>query len=322
MNVLPSYLKATARPLALLTLVAGLSVPASLAHAQMPMSATQSQQQPGAAATEDTQAQITALQQKVIKLQAALKQSRTGNAVPAKSGMAGAKPAMGMGENSGGMGGMAPDASNPSMGDDTDAMESMPSANGKMKGKTMKPMGCCGMSMGKPMPAAGGMADDKMGGMSGGRMAPMEGKGMAGKTMADASSQESPHLLHIGAEDFFLDHQKHINITSDQKMQLEKLKNDANQQKMTSQTRIDQSEQDLWQLTSADQPNTTAIDSKVQEIAKLRADQQIQFIHSVSMASDVLTPEQRAQVVMPMSPGKGMKKPMAKEPMTAPMKME
>lgn len=61
---------------------------------------------------------------------------------------------------------------------------------------------------------------------------------------------------------------------------------------------------------------------KVQQIATLNANEQIVFIHSVAASSAVLTPDQRAQVVMPMSQGKGMKTPMAKKPMTAPMKME
>ena len=201
-------------------------------------------------------------------------------------------------------------------------MDSMPPPAAGMKAKAMKPMGCCGMSMGKPMPGGSGMADDKMGGMPGGGTAPMKGKGMATKPMASASGQEAPHLLHVGAKDFFLDHQQHINMTSDQKMQLEKLKSDSAQQKATSKTKIDQSEQALWTLTSAAQPDSAAINSKVQDIATLRADEQISFIHAVSMASEVLTPEQRAQVVMPMSPAKSMKAPMAKKPMAAPMKME
>ena len=201
-------------------------------------------------------------------------------------------------------------------------MDSMPPPAAGMKGKAMKPMGCCGMSMGKPMPGGSGMSDDKMGSMAGGGMASMKSKGMAAKPMAGASGQETPHLLHVGAKDFFLDHQQHINITSEQKMQLEKLKSDASQQKMSSQAKIDRSEQDLWTLTSAAEPDSAAIDNKVQEVAKLRGDAQIGFIHSVSMASEVLTPEQRAQVIMPMSPAKGMKAPMAKKPMAAPMKME
>jgi hypothetical protein len=328
MKAIPTYLKSAATPLAMLLLAAGAAMTPSHAAAQMPMPAapaTQTQQKTDAAPTQDTQAQITALQQQVVKLQAALKQSHAGKTGSAKGTMSGAKPAMGMGDDSSEMGGMSPDAGKAPMAPmegEMDQMDAMPPGAAGMKGKAMKPMGCCGMSMGKPMAGASGMADDKMSGMSGGGMAPMKGKGMAAKPMAGASGQEAPHLLHVGAKDFFLDHQQHINMTSDQKMQLEKLKSDAFQQKMSSQTKIDQSEQDLWELTSADQPNSAAIDSKVQEVAKFRADEQMGFIHSVSMASDVLTPDQRAQVVMPMSPANNMKSPMAKKPMTAPMKMQ
>ena len=310
-------------PLAMLALSAGLAMTPPPADAQMTMPATQStSQKADAAPSQDTQAQITALQQQVVKLQAALKQSQTGKAATANGSMGAAKPAMGMGDDAGEMGGMAPGAAKPPMGEGMDKMDAMPPSSGGMNAKAMKPTGCCGMSMGKPMPASGAMPDDKMGGMSGGGAAPMKGNGMAGKPMAGTTSMESPHLLHVGAKDFFLDHQQHINMTADQKMQLEKIKSDSAKQKMSSQAKIDQSEQDLWQLTSADQPNGAAIESKVQETAKLRADEQMAFIRSVSMASDVLTPDQRAEVLMPMSPAKGMKAPMAKKPMNAPMKMQ
>ncbi len=329
MKALPNYMNVTATPLVMLALSVGLAVPASHASAQMAMPAapaTQPQQNTNASAAKpDTQAQITALRQQVVKLQAALNQRNAGKTGSAKGAMTGAKPAMGMGDDSGEMGGMAPDAANAAMAPmegGMDQMEAMPPAAGGMNGKAMKPMGCCGMSMGKPMAGSGGMSDDKMAGKSGGGMSPMKGKGMAGKPMAGASGQESPHLLHVGAKDFFLDHQQHINMTSDQKMQLEKLKSDAAQQQRSSEAKINQSEQDLWQLTSADQPNSGAINNKVQEVAKLRADEQMNFIHLVSMASDVLTPDQRTQVVMPMSETKGMKSPAAKKPMTAPMNME
>jgi Spy/CpxP family protein refolding chaperone len=98
-------------------------------------------------------------------------------------------------------------------------------------------------------------------------------------------------------------------------MSLMKFKSDAIQQKADSQKKIDGAEQELWLLTSADLPNTADIDNKVQEIAKLRADQQMAFIHAVSAASDVLTPEQRTKAVKTMSSANGAKPPMAKQPM-------
>jgi Spy/CpxP family protein refolding chaperone len=166
--------------------------------------------------------------------------------------------------------------------------------------------------MGMPM-SKGGMADDKMGSMPNSTAAPMKDR-----PTATARMTEAPHLLHIGAKDFFLDHQQHLGITPDQKAQLETIKNDASNQKSASQGEIDKAQQQLWQLTSAAQPNSADIDSKVQEVAQLRAVEQVAFIHSVSAASNVLTPEQRVEAVKPMTPAKGSMSKMPK----APMKME
>jgi Spy/CpxP family protein refolding chaperone len=92
------------------------------------------------------------------------------------------------------------------------------------------------------------------------------------------------------------------------------------QQKIASQKKIDAAEQELWQLTSADQPDSAQIDSKVQEIAKSKADQQVTFIHAVSSASDVLTTEQRAKVVKLMSSTEA--KSQTQKPTSSSMKMQ
>jgi len=88
---------------------------------------------------------------------------------------------------------------------------------------------------------------------------------------------------------------------------LEDIKSKAMQQKVTSQKKIDLEQQELWQLTSADQPNSAQIDSKVQQIAKLNGDQQIAFIHSVTEAAGLLNDEQKAAAVKSMSAGTKMK---------------
>lgn len=273
--------------------------------AQMPMSSTpavQGQAQPDAADQgADTQAQITKLKRQVAQLQVALQQSKGKNTSAAKGAMRPEKPAMGMGDDSGEMGGMSSGSARAPMspmGDDADEMAAMPPSGSAMKGGTTKPMGCCGMSMGKPMAKPKGMADDKMGGMSGGGMASMKGKSMVG-----AKSAEAPHLLHIGATDFFLDHAQHIGLNSDQKMSLQMIKSKAMQQRATSQKAIDVGQEELWQLTSADQPDTAQIDSKVAEIAKEKGDQQAAFIHSVTEASDVLSPQEKEAVVKSMTAG-------------------
>jgi hypothetical protein len=220
-----------------------------------------------------------------------------------------AKPSMGTGDDSGEMGGMSSGAAKPPMApmkDGAGEMSSMAPSGDAMKSGGVKPMGgpgCCGMSMGKPMPKTGAMADDKMTGMSG---------SMASKTakaMPESTTAEAPHLLHVGAKDFFLDQSRHLRLTPEQKVNLENIKSDEMQRKVTSQKKIDMEQQELWQLTSAEQPNSAQIDSKVQEIAMLNGDQQIAFIHSVSEAAAVLNDEQKAAAVNSMSDGTKMKTP-------------
>ncbi len=304
-----------------MVLCSAIVFPSERAGAQMAMPSsqpTQPQAQPDETAqTQDAQSQINELKRKVAQLQAALQQSKVKKSGSTKGSMGAAKPAMEMDDDSSEMGSMSSGAAKAPMKDDMGEMGSMSPSDGAMKGGSAAPMsapGCCGMSMGKPMPNQGGMGDDKMGRSS------MSSKGNS--TMSSSKTAETPHLLHVGAKDFFLDHGQHIGLTADQRKSLERIKSNAMQRKAASQKQIDVAEQELWQLTSADPPNTGEIDMKVQEIAKLRADQQVAFIHAVSAASDVLTPEQRTQAVKMMASANPAKAPMPKQPMKSPMKME
>ncbi len=326
MKAFANFLKAT--PLAMLALSVGLAVAAFPACAQMPMPTAQTaqpQQTTDSAPPQDTQAQIMALRQQVVKLQAALLKRNAMKAGSSKGDTGAAKPAMeaeGMGEDSGEMSGATAGEGKAPMGamkNGGGEMGAMP-AGGAMQGKKAEPTGgkgCCGMSMGKPMAKPAAAAGDKMSGMSPGGMPAKVDSPMPGSKMMDG-----PHLLHVGAKDFYLDHAQHIGLSEGQKTKLEKIKSTYANDKAASEKQIGVAQGELWQLTSADQPNTAAIDMKVKEIATTQANEQLMFIHSVSEASNVLTPEQRAQVVMPVSSAKGMKTPMAKQPKTAPMKME
>ena len=315
MNI-SSYKAGATHSIAAIALYSAFVLNSTHATAQMPSPSsqpTQSQTQPDAAAqTTDMQDQITQLKQQVAQLQAALQQSKAKKPSSSKSAMSAGKPAMEMEDDSTEMGGMPSGAEKPPMGPMKGKMGGMAAMQGGSTAPKEAP-GCCGMSMGKPMGSkAGGMSMDKM---------PMKSGSTASK-MPSAASGEPPHLLHIGAKDFFLDHAQHIGLTPDQKTSLEKFKSDAMQQKAVSQKQLDVAEQELWQLTSADQPNTAEIDKKVQDIAKMRADQQMTFIHAVSAASDVLTPEQRAEAVKTANPANGAKSSMPKQPMNGPMKMQ
>ncbi len=315
MNI-SSYKAGATHSIAAIALYSAFALNSTHATAQMPSPSsqpTQSQAQPDAAAqTTDMQDQITQLKQQVAQLQAALQQSKAKKPSSSKSAMSAGKPAMEMEDESTEMGGMPSGAEKPPMGPMKGKMGGMAA----MQGGSAAPMeapGCCGMSMGKPMGSkAGGMSMDKM---------PMKSGSIASK-MPSAASGEPPHLLHIGAKDFFLDHAQHIGLTPEQKTSLEKIKSDAMQQKAASQKQIDAAEQELWQLTSAVQPDATAIDKKVQEIATMRGDQQMAFIHEVAAASDALTPDQRTEVVKATPSTNGAKSPMPKPPMNGPMKMQ
>ena len=70
----------------------------------------------------------------------------------------------------------------------------------------------------------------------------------------------------------------------------------------TAQRKIDEAEQELWQLTGADEPDAALIESKVQTIEKLRAEPRMAFIQSVGEAVKVLTDEQRQMLLGTMEP--------------------
>ncbi|WP_353070704.1 hypothetical protein [Tunturiibacter gelidiferens] len=327
MYITTHYAKNIANAIANLALYSALALSPLAAVGQMPMPSAQpapAQTRADAAVQpQDTQAQITQLKQQVAQLQVALQQSRVKKTNPSKSTMNSANPAMGKGDDSGEMGGISSGAATPPMApmkDDSGEMSAMAPTGGAMKSGDAKPMrgsGCCGMSMGKPMPKAGGMAGDKMGGMSGGSMPSKNAKDMSGATTTEASP-----LLHVGAKDFFLDHAKHLNLTPDQKMSLEMIKSSALKHQSTTEMQVAQAQQELWQLTSAEQPVSAQIDGKVWEIAKLNADEQIAFIHSVSASSAVLTADQQAEAIKSMSSPMNPKSKMQKSAETAPMKME
>lgn len=168
--------------------------------------------------------------------------------------------------------------------------------------------------MGAKKPAMGMMDDDMMGGMSGGMedmdmmemmgmmgMAPKSAGGMGGmksmgKMQMKAALPSFPgasHIYHVGATDFFLNHPEHISLTPKQKVDLGRLKEKAVLAKTSAQRKIDEAEQELWTLTSADEPDAPKIEAKIREIEVLRGDQRMAFIRAVGDAAKLLTDEQR-----------------------------
>ncbi len=142
----------------------------------------------------------------------------------------------------------------------------------------------------------------EMGAMMGGMARP--GAGMASMKASSSALPGQPgasHLYHIGSTGFFLDHAKHLGLTFEQEMNLNRLKERALLERTTAQRRIDQAEQDLYALTGADQPDPAKIQTKVAEIEKLRADQRMNLIRAVAEAAQVLTHDQHQTLLGTMT---------------------
>ena len=110
------------------------------------------------------------------------------------------------------------------------------------------------------------------------------------------------HLYHIGETDFFLDHQEHITLSLQQEMALNQIKEQALLTQAAFDRQIEQAEQELWVLTSSDQPDVQQIEKKIRQIEKLKGDQRLAFIRAVGEAAKVLTEQQRQALIGTASP--------------------
>jgi len=227
-------------------------------------------QHPGksADASKDLAAQVRALQAKIARLEAALNQGHKGTSagMPDAGGMAGMPMGM-MGLSS-------------REGMDRDQMMSMmQQMMGGMKGMEGRMPGMMDMGM------MGGKGMQMMGGM----------KGMGGMSMPSAlpGFPGASHIYHVGATGFFLDHPEHLQLTTQQQANLNRIKEKALLEQASIQRKIDEAEQEVWTLTASDQPDAAKIEAKVRAIEKLRGDQRLAFIRAVGEAAKVLTEEQR-----------------------------
>ena len=168
----------------------------------------------------------------------------------------------------------------------------------KMKKKMMGGMSDKNMSSGSGSMAgmSSGNDDmdmmDMMGMMGMGSMGGSKGKKMKMTSILPGFPGAS-HIYHIGASDFFLDHPQHITLSTEQETKLVKMKQKALTAKASAQRKIEEAEQQLWELTGSDQPDAPKMDAKVREVEKLRGDQRMAFIQSVGESAQVLTDEQR-----------------------------
>ena len=200
----------------------------------------------------------------------------------------------------GGMGMMSGGKSGGGMGmmdDDSDEM-----GMGKMSG------GKTGGGMGM-MDDSDEMGMGKMsGGKTGGGMPMMDddnmqmGMGAMGKVRGMGSMQRASvlpgfpgvsHLYHIGATGFFLDHNEHITLSANQQKKLNQIKQKALTGSSSCKRKVEEGEQELWELTASDTPDAAAIEAKVHEVEKLKGNQRLLFIRAVGEAAKVLTDDQR-----------------------------
>ena len=270
--------------------------PSSSAHAQH---VQPPQTQPPAPVAGDAHAdlvnQVAGLRAEVAKLQAALAQ---GHAAPPPVGAA---AAMGSGMSRKGQ-------MQPTMG--SGQMPPMPAPSvqpaAMSGGGGMAPMPA-GQSAGGGMMEMGGMMQkmDGMMKMMGMGAMPMGGAGSPAAMSMPSALPGFPgasHIYHIGATGFFLDHGEHITLSLEQQTALGQKKEQALLLQTDFQRRVDQAEQELWVLTAADQPDATAVDKKVQEIARLQGDQRVAFIRAVGEAAKMLTDDQRRQLTGMLPP--------------------
>jgi Spy/CpxP family protein refolding chaperone len=169
---------------------------------------------------------------------------------------------------------------------------------GRMGGGMSGSGGMSAPATAAPMSGGGGMGmdmdDDKMemAGMMG--MGPMGGDSSAGMPYsASPGFPGASHLYHCGATGFFLDHQQYITLTIEQQVALNKIKDQALLAKSAADRNIEKTEQELWTLTAADQPDSGKIEAKVREIEKLHANERLAFMGAVGEAAKLLTADQQ-----------------------------
>ena len=143
-----------------------------------------------------------------------------------------------------------------------------------------------------------GMMDDDismMGAIAIGGAGSQSMKGVGEMKMASSlpGSPGVSRLYHVGATGFFLNHSEHITLSTRQQAALNVVQRKALLSKFTAQRKIEEAEQELWELTGADEPDTAQIQATVQAIEKLRGEQRMAFIHAVGEAAKLLTEEQR-----------------------------
>lgn len=101
------------------------------------------------------------------------------------------------------------------------------------------------------------------------------------------------HLYHIGSTGFFLDHQGHIGLSTEQLEKLNQIKEASALEQNEFDRQIERAEEELWTITSAAEPDATAIEKKLADIGVLAGQQRLSYIRAVGKAAKILSEEQR-----------------------------
>ena len=144
----------------------------------------------------------------------------------------------------------------------------------------------------KATPMAAGCCAGMMGQMGAAAPAPAAAMPSALPGFPGAS-----HLYHVGTTGFFLDYSAALKLTTNQQAALNAIKEKSIASQASAQRQIDQAEQELWILTSSDQPDSMALETKVREIEVLKGEQRLAFIRAVGEAARMLTDDQRAALL-------------------------
>lgn len=148
-------------------------------------------------------------------------------------------------------------------------------------------MGMCMECMGECMGEMGGMGGASApGGMPGmGAVPPNALPGFPGAS----------HLYHVGADGFFLNHPQHIQLSTEQRTRLGRIREKALLDRATAQRKIEEAEQQLFVLTGSDQPDMRKIEAQARAIEELRVQRRLGYIRAVGEAAQILTdPQLRA----------------------------
>ncbi len=124
--------------------------------------------------------------------------------------------------------------------------------------------------------------------------------GVAPAPPAAMGARPALHLYHLGAVDFFSDHEE-LALTQDQRANLSGIRETAISGYASAQRQIDQAEQDLWSLTSPGRPDARQVEAKLMEIGRLAAQQRLEYIRAVGHAVAQLTDAQQKLALSPTS---------------------